>query len=165
MTVEGEETKDSEPIAPREEGKNDGCKFPDEFYCLITKKILNDPVVTPDGDSYEQSTIKAGGDIIPNKLYPNRALKSIIYETVELCGESLQSGFKHLQHSMWQNFSQLVERSAIPSAENRSLPDSYYFPITFNFIHDPAIDAEGDTFEHVAIENWIRAKICIQIMP
>jgi hypothetical protein len=51
--------------------------------------FLNDPVVTPDGDSYKQSMIEAGGDIIPNKPYPNRALKSIIYKTVELCDESL----------------------------------------------------------------------------
>jgi hypothetical protein len=101
--------------------------------------------------------IKAGGDIIPNKLYPSRALKSIIYKNVELHEGSLRSGLKHLQHSMWQNCSQLVQRLAILSAENRSLADGYYCPITFNLIHDPVIDAEGNTFEHVAIENLIRA--------
>jgi hypothetical protein len=101
--------------------------------------------------------IKAGGGIlpIPNKLYSNRALKSFIDETVELCGESLQSGLKCLQHSMRQNFSQLVERLAIPSADNQSLPDGYYCPTMFSLIYDPVIDAEGNTFESVAIANWI----------
>jgi hypothetical protein len=42
---------------------------------------------------------------------------------------------------MWQNSSQLVERLAIPSADNQSLDYGYYCPITFKLIHDPAIDA------------------------
>jgi hypothetical protein len=49
-----------------------------------------------------------------------------------------------------------VEASAIPSAEYRPLPDSFYCPITFNLIQKPAIDPEGNTYERAAIEQWIR---------
>jgi hypothetical protein len=58
---------------------------------------------------------------------------------------------------MWQNLSQLVQRLPTSSAENQSLPGGYYRPITFNLIHDPEINAEGNTFEGAAIDNWIWA--------
>jgi hypothetical protein len=37
----------------------------------ITKKVMQDPVVIADGDSFEKSAIERRGDVPPNKLYPN----------------------------------------------------------------------------------------------
>jgi hypothetical protein len=70
----------------------------------------------------------------------------------------MRAGLKRLQHSMRQQFSQLLDKSAIPSREHRDLPDSYYGPITFCLMHNPVIDPEGNTYERAAIENWIQKK-------
>jgi hypothetical protein len=155
---EDEEAKIEAPSAKEGETKDDdGRDFPNAFYCPITKEVMTDPVVLPDGDSYEKSAILARGDVPSNKLYPNRALQAIIEETVDMSGESMRAGLKRFQLSMRKSFSQLLEKSAIPSMEYRDLPDSYYGPITFSLIHNPAIDPEGNTYERAAIENWIQA--------
>jgi hypothetical protein len=155
-----EDDKDDEEAkieAPGTEKRETKTKrdIPDVFYCPITKEIMTDPVVVPGGDSYEKSALVARGDVPSNKVYPNRALQSIIEGTVERNGDSMQAGQKRSQHSMRQNFSQLLEKSANPSMEYRALSDSYYCPITFGLIHDPVIDPEGNTYERSAITNWI----------
>lgn len=145
-------------VPPSQEGNgfnnNESRNFPDVFYCPITKEIMADPVVMLDGNSYERSSME---DRVPsNKLYPNRALKSVIDETVELSGDSLISGMKRSMRSMRNHLSQVLEKSVIPSEDFRPLSDAYYCPITFNLMYDPVIDPEGNTFEKVAVENWIR---------
>jgi hypothetical protein len=155
---EDEEAKIEAPSGTKEETKDgDARDFPDAFYCPITKEVMTDPVVLPDGDSYEKAAIVARGDVPSNKLYPNRALQAIIEETVEMNGDSMRAGLMRFQRSMRKSFSQLLDKSAMPSMEYRDLPDSYYGPITFSLIHNPAIDPEGNTYERAAIENWIQA--------
>jgi hypothetical protein len=133
-------------------------EFPDAYYCPITKQIMQDPVVTWAGDSFERSAIiKDSRHNVRYKLYANRALQSIITEAVSLQGDSTRAGLARLTHSMRSNFSRLLEISAIPSDEHRPLPDSFYCPITFNLIQKPVIDPEGNSYERAAIEHWIRA--------
>jgi hypothetical protein len=121
--------------------------FPKAFYCPITEKVLVDPVVTPEGVSYERAAL--GDDIPTEKLYDNRALNSIIDETVEY---KTSSALKRLQLSVLQFSQQLI---TIPGY-HRPLSDGYYCPITLSLIHVPVIDPEGYSYEKTAIENWIR---------
>jgi hypothetical protein len=130
--------------------------FPDPFYCPITKKILDDPVVIPIGDSYERSAITRRGDVPALQLYANRALHSIIDEAVELSGGSLRAGFKRFDKSVRTSFRMLLDRSSIPSPQYFPLPEAYYCSITFQLMHEPVIDPDGNTYERVAIENWIQ---------
>jgi hypothetical protein len=141
----------------KEKEDDQAREFPNVFYCAITKEIMKDPVVAPDGDSYEKSAIEEKGHFPSKKLYPNRALQSIIEEAVEMSGDSMRAGLKRFERSIRNNFSQLLDKSAIPSMEYRPLSDSYYCPITFGLIHDPVIDPEGNTYERAAIANWIGA--------
>jgi len=130
----------------------------DAFYDPITMKIMKDPVVIPDGTSYERSAImqQRGDDIESGgKLYPNRALLSIINETVELNGDTFMPIMKRLNKTVQTSMRQLLDISAIPTKEFLPLPDVYYCPITFSLMHDPVIDPEGNTFERVALERWI----------
>jgi hypothetical protein len=132
-------------------------EFPDVFYCPITKELFDDPVVSPDGDSYERHAITERGDIPDEKLYSNRALKQLIDEQIELSGDSIRAGLKRFDRTVRTTFNHLLEKSALPSGtEHHPLPEAYYCSITFNLMHDPVIDPDGHTYERVAIENWIQ---------
>ena len=120
--------------------------FPTSFYCPLTKELLQNPVVTPEGISYERAALEARGEDL-SKVYENRALKSIVMEAIEYRSSS---SLKRLQHSVLQFSQQLMNEY------HRPLPDAYYCPITLGLIHVPVIDPEGYTYERVAIENWIR---------
>jgi len=146
-------TLSEERAAKERKQKKMKRRFPDAFYCAITKKILKDPVVTPLGDSYERSSIASGDGTSTKKNYANRALASVIEERVGLSGSSIRSGM----HSMRNILEQVLENSAIPSASYRPLNDSFYCPITFLLMHVPVIDPEGNTYERSAIISWIRA--------
>jgi hypothetical protein len=132
-------------------------EFPDPFYCPITEHILEDPVVIPDGNSYERSAIlDSRRDVPSEKIYSNRALKAIIDEAVELSGGSLRAGLKRFDKSVRSTFQLLLEKSALPSHQYHPLPEAYYCSITFNLMHAPVIDPDGNTYERVAIEKWIQ---------
>ena len=135
--------------------EKDEREFPSVFYCPITNQLIKDPVVVPDGLSYERKAIENRGDVPLDKLYPNRALKSVIDETTTQDeNDSFRAGIKRLQDSVRQNISQLWD---IPSVtDSKPLPEAYFCPITFSLIHDPVIDPEGNTFERIALENWIQ---------
>jgi hypothetical protein len=180
--------------------------FPVPFYCPITKQVMQDPVVTPDGISYERSALlllSSGRSTIEEydpavEVYPNRALRAIIMEPqnnnqdddfdneeMEMDDGSIRSGMMRLQTSMTNLLSQVLDKSVLgttnttttttntttgesssapPSEQpqpqqiihHSPLPEVYFCPITFNIIHDPVIDPEGNTFERVAVENWVR---------
>jgi len=129
-------------------------EFPDAFYDPNTNEVMKDPVVIPNGESYERSDIieQRGDDIEPTyKLYPNRALLAIITETVKLSGDSIEAGMKRLSKTIQTSMNQFIS-----NYDFQPLPDAYYCPITFDLIHFPVIDAEGYTFEKVAIEACIQ---------
>jgi len=148
------------PVIPEEaETEMEVREFPDVFYGPITMKLMQDPVVTSDGFSYERSTIveQRGDDIESgDKPYPNRALLAVISETIEHRGDSFMPMAKQLHKRVETSVRQIFDKSALSDREFRDLPDAYYCPITFDLIHFPVIDPEGNTFEKVAIEAWIQ---------
>ena len=161
MTIKAEK-KDEEVAGGANAGNSNAEKeFPDALYCPLTKQIMKDPVVDPDGDSFERSAVTARDQrdkITGLAYYPNRALKAIIDEEVRRREEegSIRGGLRRFEKSLRSGFEKLKERSAIPSGEYRPLPDSFYCPITLDLIHKPVIDPDGNTFERGAITNWIR---------
>lgn len=174
--IEAEEPKrDASEIridkpATKTPGAKSKTNFPDPFYCPITKKLLKDPVVLPDGKSYEREEVlsrlkdRAAQEEVglpevkeASELYSNRALVEVIEDAKETTGTSLRANLMRMQKSMRQSLQQVLEKSAIPSGEYRPLPDSYYCPITFDLIHVPAIDPQGNTYEKAAIYKWIQA--------
>ena len=152
MTIR-EEVKQNEDEEIVVEGER---PFPDPFYCPLSKEVMKDPVVDPNGDSYEKSFITARDDSVT--YYPNRALKSIIGHAVTRHAEegSLRGALRRMDESVRSGWQQMLEKSVIPSAAYRPLPQSYYCSITCELIHEPVIDPEGNTFEKMAVENWIR---------
>jgi hypothetical protein len=169
MTIKTEE-KEEEVDAGDGDGDGDGTavgtsnaqrEFPDVFYCPLTEKILVDPVVDTSGESFELSAVVAKDKkekVTGVTYYPNRALKTIIERELERHDEkeSLRGRVRALEESLRSGFDKLVEKSALPSAERRPLPDSFYCPITLELIRKPVIDPDGRTFERDAIVNWIR---------
>jgi hypothetical protein len=168
MTIKTEEKEEVDAVAG--DGDGDGAavgtsnaqrEFPDAFYCPLTEKIMVDPVVDTSGESFERSA-KIAKDkrekVTGATYYPNRALKTIIERELERHDEkgSIRGKVRALEESLRSGFNKLVEKSALPSAERRPLPESFYCPITFELIRKPVIDPDGRTFERDAIVNWIR---------
>jgi hypothetical protein len=144
------------PAATISSTASSSCGLPRGFYCPITNKIFEDPVVIPDGTSYERSAITSRGDVPALKLYTNRALKSIVDETLEQENNPLAAGIRRLDQSLRSNISRLRgndEEAAEEAAD--PLPDGFYCPITYDLINEPKIDSEGNTYESIAVVNWI----------
>eukprot|EP00934_Nitzschia_sp_Nitz4_P006851 Nitzschia sp. Nitz4//scaffold95_size97785//91069//92013//NITZ4_004682-RA/size97785-processed-gene-0.92-mRNA-1//-1//CDS//3329560517//6841//frame0 len=134
--------------------------FPDVFYCPELGTVMKEPVLGPDGVSYEKSAVVPES---PNdtsempKYYSNRALEAVIQEEQMIRSDSIRASLKSLHNTVSQSLSQILPESASNEPFLRPLNDAYYCPITFNLMHFPVTDPEGNTFEKVAIENWIRA--------
>jgi hypothetical protein len=165
MTIKAVEKDEEEVVAAAANAavgsSNAQREFPDAFYCPLTRKIMLDPVVDVSGESFERSAVTAKDKkerVTGVTYYPNRALKTIIEIELQRHDEkgSLRGRVRALDESLRSGFDRLVERSAIPSAERRPLPDSFYCPITFELIRKPVIDPDGRTYERDAISNWIR---------
>ena len=161
MTIETEE-KEEEVVAGTGDGAAVGStsnhaqerEFPDAFYCPLTEQIMVDPVVDASGESFERSTkiAKDKREKVIGVTHPNRALKTIIERELQRHDEkgSMRGKVRALEESLRSGFDRLV------TAERRPLPDSFYCPITFELIHRPMIDPDGNAFERDAIVNWIR---------
>eukprot|EP00977_Amphora_coffeiformis_P030335 scaffold46402_cov153-Amphora_coffeaeformis.AAC.1 len=74
-----------------------------------------------------------------------------------MSGRSFRSSLRRMDKSIRDGFKKMVSTSSIPADPYKPLPEAYYCKITFNLMHDPVIDCEGNTYERVAIENWVRA--------
>ena len=119
-------------------------KLPKACFCPISNytKIMEDPVVHPDGESYEKVAIsKQDPDAI---CYPNRALKAFIERELE---RSNTNG------SNWES---LLQNVALPFTERNPLPESFICPISFDFMFEPVIDKDGYTYEQEALISWIK---------
>jgi hypothetical protein len=144
--------------------------YPTVFYDPVSKELMKDPVVHPDGISYEKTTT----DTVA--YYPNRALQTIIEEDTERQKlkeqeekdvssrhssiRSLRINFSKIQKSARQTINHMLDESPIPTVPSRhpSLEsDALYCPITLDLIRYPVIDPSGTTFEKAAIEHWIDA--------
>jgi hypothetical protein len=140
----------------RSQACSDTTNLPAQLYCPVTsKKRFVDPVVASDGKSYERSALEGIPDgLNKDKLYSNRALKTIVEEeTDERCEISLLSDI------LKKTLSQVLEKYVLPSGQYcHSLPQAYYCPITFSLIRDPVIDPDEYTFEQAALESWIETQ-------
>jgi hypothetical protein len=144
--------------------------YPTVFYDPVSKELMKDPVVHPDGMSYEKTATDTGA------YYPNRALQTIIEEhtqrqklkeqeekdlsTPHSSIRSLRINFSKIQKSARQTINHLLDELPIPTVPSRhpSLEsDALYCPITLDLIRYPVIDPSGTTFEKAAIEHWIDA--------
>ena len=128
----------SEETRKEEMMRREEREFPNVFYDPVTKKLLQDPVVIPDGDAYERSVIKALGNFLAEVLYTNRALASIIEDRIQRRDKFVRSSI----HSLKKSLRQLIEKSPIPSASYRPLHDSFYCPITFLLMYEPMVDPD-----------------------
>lgn len=168
-----EDKKEAAAETPKDaKNSNEEGEFPSAFYCPLTKKVFVDPVVDSKGNSYEKSALEEfrkhqDPETPPTEgepqseqdspVYPNRALQVVIEEAMMMADASISAGLIRIQKNMHKSMTQLLEKTAIPSEEYRPLPDVYYCPITFELIHIPVIDPEGNTFEKAAILRWIQA--------
>jgi hypothetical protein len=129
--------------------------FPNVFYDPTTSQIMVDPVVNPEGDSFEKSSI---ADTTSVAYYPNRGLQSIIQRETELASDSLRGSLRRIDEALQIGWGRWLDKSASggPSSRYRPLPDSFYCPITCDLMADPTIEPEGNSYEREAIESWIR---------
>lgn len=78
-------------------------QFPESFYCPLTHELFNDPVVDPEGNSYERSAITewlqknstspiTRTPLAISDLVPNRALRDAIEEKKKEIEKAKQSG-------------------------------------------------------------------------
>eukprot|EP00538_Stauroneis_constricta_P011548 CAMPEP_0119561900 /NCGR_PEP_ID=MMETSP1352-20130426/18969_1 /TAXON_ID=265584 /ORGANISM="Stauroneis constricta, Strain CCMP1120" /LENGTH=352 /DNA_ID=CAMNT_0007610209 /DNA_START=137 /DNA_END=1195 /DNA_ORIENTATION=+ len=142
-------------LKPSTEGANQA--FPDIFLCPITRKLMADPVVAPDGITYERTAIAERDELPDSKLYPNKALRNFMESRINTSGKSLRATLNRYKNNLQSNYSQLVLKSAIPGGDDRVLPQSLYCPISLNLMHVPVIDKDGNTYEKAAIVQWIIA--------
>lgn len=135
--------------------------YPAPFYCPLTRKVMEDPVVGPDGDSFERSAalerdaadgVGAPPRHAPRTYYPNRALRRAIQGEIDRAmergapreaGEGSRAGLG-------------AALGTEDDGDGRPLPDVYYCPITLDLMVRPAVDPDGNTFERRAIRSWIR---------
>lgn len=116
---------DNEETKEKQEEKNDNettSPFPISFYCSITGKLMVDPVVHPNGDSYERSAIMEQDSTL--LYYPNRALKAYIEQGLERFQRtgSMRGLLQNWNDSMRSGWQKLLDKSALPSGEYRPLP-------------------------------------------
>lgn len=142
--------------------------YPAPFYCPISGDLMLDVVVAPDGESYERAAYLEKSPKEDVRLYANRALKMIMDDAVlfDPSDNSFQAGFKRL-HQMAKKavndyFTDTASTANPDDNESQvedqwdALSEGYYCPITFNIVHDPVVGPDGNTYERVAVENWIR---------
>lgn len=136
--------------------------LPKEFYCPITNERFQDPIVAKDGETYEKSAYlkrqKSEDCKEQIKLYPNRALRAIMDDAILRQSGSIQSNLQRLHFQTQQAVWEILDgsESALGPQVSYPLSDGFYCPITYNIVHDPVIDPEGNTYEKVAAGNWIR---------
>lgn len=123
-------------------------KCQEEFYDPTTKEIMIDPVVHPNGTSFERSVAMAEDSSLT--YYPNRALKFIIdNETMKLA--TLKSAT-----SLEENKITDLSTPHPTATTQQNLPDTLFCPITCELIWEPVIDPEGTTYEKEAIHRWVQ---------
>ena len=129
---------------------------PSDFTCPITKKLMVDPVVSPQGINFERSAIlkwtQDGNNFCPVTSAPLR-LESLRTST------ALQWKIKYFQ--MKHNTS--PDESDKQKHENASvIPQNMMCPLTKKVMVDPVMTKYGHNYERAAIIKWIsmRGEVC-----
>jgi len=115
--------------------KNNQLFLPHQFYCPITLKIINDPVICKDGITYDKSSILS----LKEKINPITKLPiddTIMIENIfikQLIDEFTEYKQKEIKQS------------------NIIYPHQFICPITLEIMIDPVICQDGFTYEKSAI--------------
>lgn len=147
------------PTTTDDDSQEEEVKFPASFYCPITKKVMVDPVVHPNGDSYEKEAVMASqNDDSLLTFYPNRALKAYMVCQMERVEEegSVRGTLRTWDTNIRNGWDKFVEKAALPVGESRPLPDEFYCTLTLDLCHEPVIDPDGYTYERNAIVHWVQ---------
>ena len=131
---------------------------PSDFTCPITKKIMVDPVVSPQGINFERSAIlkwiQDGNKFCPVTSAPLR-LESLRTST------ALQWKIKYFQ---MKHETSLEEKSDKQEQENNAnvIPKNMMCPLTKKVMVDPVMTKYGHNYERAAIIKWIgmRGEVC-----
>ena len=132
VVVSKEEPTKAPPVAKNESDTTEvelgGVDFqlPEPCYCPITKQIMSDPVVHPNGESYEKEAIMSRqSDNSLMTFYPNRALRAYIDRERERMEEvgSINETIRRVDNSLRNGWDRFVERAALPFGETKPLPD------------------------------------------
>ena len=125
-----EEEEDAKPKAKvmknnsgRDNAVASTLPFPKSFYDPISERLMLDPVVHPNGISYEKKDVMERQPSTTT-YYTNRALKAYIdreVDRIESAG-SMRGKLLEITDSIRTNFQKLLETSAIPSSEFKPLP-------------------------------------------
>ena len=87
-------------------------EWPSEFYCHKTRVLMTDPVVGPDGNSFEKSSTEQEGNDDSAAYYPNRALQAIIQESLALRSARIRASLRQFQQSVSHGLSHILPESA-----------------------------------------------------
>ena len=120
---------------------------PFHLVCPITRSIMIDPVIDPDGNSYERAAIVdwlgrertspvTRASLAPSQLKPNRALKEAIEEYKSNGGRA--------------GVAALGSQAAVPERLRCKL--------TNELMTDPVTDKDGNSYERRAIHDFIAQK-------
>jgi len=171
----------------------------------VNDKKKNHDNITDDTDHHHDKKEDGNGAGEGLLLYPNRALKVIMQDTLLERSDSIHANFRRWQYKTKKIISQYLQEATTPSSSflaadeggediedptdglsqnNKTedddgnnnnqndmmmmvmsssspsssfpLSDGFYCPITCNIMYDPVIDPDGNTFERVVVENWIK---------
>ena len=125
-----------------------GDDYPELFYCPITSELMTDPVIDPEGNSYERAAIEewlgrsatspvTRAPLAWHQLAPNRALKDAIERALA----------DHRRHSAQQAAAPPVARQAAAPAEPREPP-----PVRGPVPKQVVFDVEGAVPQKLAKE-------------
>mmetsp|Transcript_80315 Transcript_80315/g.233228 ORF Transcript_80315/g.233228 Transcript_80315/m.233228 type:complete len:203 (+) Transcript_80315:154-762(+) len=131
---------------------------PQLFYCPLSKEIFKNPVVAANGETYEKAVYLKEHDLpqeceSAKKLYPNRALKMIMDDAALSQSSSIQASFKRLRYTVKRAMSEYLEPQDDDTEDGTSrgnpdvgfpLSDGFYCGITYNIMHEPVIDPDGN---------------------
>jgi hypothetical protein len=123
-------------------------KIPYQFYCPITLKIMQDPVICEDGITYERTSILSlGENINPITLLPintniiieNRAIKHLIEEFNEYTQ-------KKVKKYLIEEYTQKEVKEVVKYKQS----ELFCCPITLEIMKNPVICEDGFTYEKSA---------------
>jgi hypothetical protein len=143
-------------------------KHPKEFYCPLSKRIMRDPVVDPEGNAYEREAIErwlrvqssspvTNGYLTVEMLRPSKELKSKIYKVVgEFEGEARNNLLVEFQSN---NILHLCTHNT-----NNNLILSHQANRDPNRNHVPRLDRHHPTpTTYRVVSSWIR--IYVKLVP
>eukprot|EP01112_Ceratiomyxa_fruticulosa_P020975 TRINITY_DN7285_c0_g2_i1.p1 TRINITY_DN7285_c0_g2~~TRINITY_DN7285_c0_g2_i1.p1 ORF type:complete len:812 (-),score=239.44 TRINITY_DN7285_c0_g2_i1:113-2548(-) len=151
-------------------------QFPPSFICPLTQEVMKDPVVDPEGNSYERSAIEAWlknnatspitrSPLTLDNLIPNRALHDAIVDKMTQLGlpveELKQLSVKDKGKQPEEKGKEKVEEGTTTTTEAPVVPDDQ---LAINVIAKP-LQTGGDDYEEALVLASIRPPIAKTRVP